>query len=88
MSISLTISNLDDETFRRLQAEAQRRGSDIESVAKTLLAENLPAGMLPTPAKGQYRDASSLAGTWSEQDYQEFMTTVAEFGRIDPEAWQ
>ena len=70
MSVSLTISNLDDETFRRLQAEAQRRGVDIESTAKSVLASNLPATATERSERlngPPYHDLDFLAGTWTDQ---------------------
>ncbi|HEY2760110.1 MAG TPA: hypothetical protein VGI75_05185 [Pirellulales bacterium] len=88
MSIPLTLSNLDDEIFRRLELEAKRRSVDIETVAKELLIERLQTQCTPAVGNGKFRDASSLAGTWNESEYQEFMSATADFGRIEPEAWQ
>jgi hypothetical protein len=91
MSTSLTISNLDDETFRRLQAEANRTGSDPESVAKSVLAKNLPAapaGSNGFPEGPPYHDLDFMFGTWTEEEYQQFMNVLAEQRRIDPELWQ
>lgn len=91
MSVSLTISNLDDETFRRLRAEAKRTGSDPESVAKSVLAKNLPA---PPPAENgfppgpPYHDLDFLIGTWTEEEASQFEEAVADCRRIDPEMWQ
>jgi plasmid stability protein len=85
MSVTLTISNLEDETFRRLQAEAQRSGADLQTVARKVLAENLPPESTPESTNGKHRDVSTLAGTWTEDEYQQFMAAIADFGRIDPE---
>lgn len=88
MSISLTIPNLDDETFRRLQAEAQRTGSNPESVAQKVLSDNLPS--LPTagPVGGKYRDLSAIAGSWTDEEYRQFLEAVADCRCIDPEIWK
>ena len=91
MSVSLTISNLDDETFRRLQAEAQRTGSDPESVAKTVLAKSLPAapgGPNGFPEGPPFHDLDFLAGTMSEEEANHLLEIIAEQRRIDPEDWQ
>ena len=47
MSVNLTISNLDNETFRLLQIEAERCGGDVPSVASALLAEHLKSNNVP-----------------------------------------
>jgi plasmid stability protein len=88
MSVSLTISNLDEETFRRLQAEAKRSGSDPETVARKLLTDNLQTPSDAAPPRRKRRDLSALAGSWTEEEYQEFMDAIADFGRIEPEMWQ
>jgi plasmid stability protein len=91
MSVSLTISNLDDETFRRLQAEAQRTGSDPISVAKSVLARNLPAAPVATPempAGPPYHDLDFMFGTWTEEEAKQFLDILSEQRQIDPELWQ
>ena len=91
MSVSLTISNLDDETFRRLQAEAKRTGSDPATVAKSVLEKNLPkepAASGGTLRRLPHHDLDHLAGTWTEEEYQEFMAAIADFGKIEPEEWR
>lgn len=87
MSVSLTISNLDDDTFRRLQAEAQRRGVDLPAAASAVLAEGLKSQ--PSLRSGMpHHDLDHLAGTWSEAEAKEFLDAIADFGRIEPEMWQ
>ena len=89
MSMSLTISNLDDETYRRLQADALLHGSDVESIARNALTKGLAADRAISPANGPpYRDLDFMAGTWTEAETQEFLEIVGEFRRIDPEIWQ
>lgn len=91
MSVSFTISNLDDETFRRLQIEAQRRGVDLESAARSVLASNLPA-VEQTPRGATngppYHDLDFLVGTWSEDEAQSFLDAVSQFRPIDRDVWQ
>lgn len=89
MSISLTLSNLDGETYRLLQAEATRKHSDVESVAKTALAKGLEVERLAKLPKGPpYHDLDFLAGTWTESEAKEFLDIVSEFRHIDREIWQ
>lgn len=91
MSISLTIADLDDETFRRLKAEADRRGVEIEVVAKNLLTKNLPATTAPINGGTNgppYHDLDFLSGTWTEQEAKDFLESISDLRRIDPELWQ
>ena len=91
MSVNLTISNLDDETFRRLKAEAERTGSDPESVAKDVLAKSLQVKHFkPTemPEGPPYHDLDFLIGTMSEEEANQFLEVLAEQRQIDPEMWQ
>jgi hypothetical protein len=91
MSVSLTISNLDDETFRRLQMEAQRRGQDVESLSRSLISRGLPVAaansgeISPGPP---YHDLDFMIGTWTDQEANEFTNIVSDFRRIDPEMWR
>jgi plasmid stability protein len=101
MSISFTISNLDDETFRRLQAEAQRTGSDPESVAKSVLANGLSTDAAAvgsvigeqkaskiSPGAVPHHDLDYLAGTWTEEEAKQFLEAIADCRRIDLDEWQ
>ena len=35
-----------------------------------------------------FRDLDHLAGTWSEEEYQQFMLALREQRQIDPEMWK
>jgi hypothetical protein len=35
-----------------------------------------------------YHDLDSLAGTWSDQEANEFLAAVSEFNRVDEKLWQ
>ena len=87
MSVNLTISNLDNETFRLLQIEAERRGGDVPTVASALLAEHLKSNNVPR-GDVPHHDLDHLAGTWSAAEANEFLEAIADFGRVEPEAWQ
>jgi hypothetical protein len=88
MSVSLTIPDLDDDTYRRLEAEAQRRGADVESIAKKAIEKGLGGDHAATLTGPPYHDLDFLAGTWSEEEAREFEKNTSEFRRIDPEMWQ
>jgi hypothetical protein len=87
MSAPLTISDVDAETMQRLEAEARRRGVDVNVLARDLLQQGLPPNT-PASANGPFHDLDFLAGSWSEADAAEFETATADFQKIDPELWK
>jgi hypothetical protein len=87
MSISITIDNLDDAVVERLEAEARRRGMNIESAVKELLHEALERTGNHEAASVQH-DLDTLAGTWSEEEANEFLEVVKDFGHVDKDLWR
>lgn len=75
MSISITIDNLDAAVAERLEAEARRRGLDVEAVVKELLREALTQKGRQASVPMQH-DLDSLAGTWSEEEANEFLSAI------------
>jgi hypothetical protein len=87
MSASITIDNLDPITFSRLEAEAARRGSDIPSTAVELLRGSL--GVPPVQSSPDRAERlAALAGTWSDEEADAFLASIADFGRVDEELWK
>ncbi len=87
MTTSLTIDNLDAEIIECLQAEADRRGVDVGAVAKQVLEEGL--GPVTKGSAGPpYRDLKALAGTWSDEEAEAFLSIIADFDRIDEDMWK
>ena len=87
MATSLTIDPLDDNTLRRLEAEARRRGLDVSSMA----AELLKAGLeLPQRSRGGAagRTLKELAGTWSRKEADHFLATISDLEQVDEQLWQ
>ena len=84
---SITIDNLDAEVLERLRAEADRRGMDISAVVKELLKDGLRPIPTNTPAR-LHHDLDALAGTWSDEAAEAFLSAVADFEQIDEELWK
>ncbi|MGH7200051.1 MAG: FitA-like ribbon-helix-helix domain-containing protein [Planctomycetaceae bacterium] len=82
MSVSITVANLDDETFERLRAQAERQGREIEAVAGEILRDSLKA--LPDAEQtDDDRILAELAGTWTDEEAEAFLNAIADFDRID-----
>jgi hypothetical protein len=83
MSTTITIQGVEESVARRLEAEARRRGLSTEEFALELIRRALGAG------RGQtYHDLDSLAGTWSEEQADEFLAAVADFEKVDETLWR
>ena len=87
MPNSITLDNLDAELLNRLRAEAKKRGIDLGTMVKELLNDSF--GPLPkTTDISRHDDLDELAGTWSDDEADAFLATIADFGRVDEELWK
>lgn len=84
---SMSIRGLDEQTLAQLKQQADQEGGSLNSLVLRLLQGAAPAG----PSAGALRkfdDLDGLAGTWSEQDAQDFARHTAAFAEVDPALWQ
>ncbi len=81
MSNSITVDNLDAELMKCLRVEAKKRGMDLGTMVKELLNDSF--GLLPkTTDISPPDDLEELAGTWSDDEADAFLATIADFGRV------
>lgn len=89
MTDPITLDSLDREVMSRLRAEAGRRGIEVGELIAELLSSALGATPLdsekPTSPK---RSLADLAGTWSHEEAEAFLATVADFEQIDQDMWK
>ncbi len=85
MATSIQIDDLDDLTVERLQSEAARRGIDFKSLIAEILREKAAT---TTASSKTHHDLDALAGTWSEEEANEFLANIADLGQIDPTLWK
>jgi len=77
---------MDEQLARRIEDEARNRGTSMNKVIKTLLAQSL--GMKPS-AEGAHRATfSEFCGVWSSDEASEFSSRVADLERVDAEDWR
>ena len=88
MGASITITDLDPSTLRRLESEAHRRGIDVAALAKELLSQAAPPDPASLPNGQLHHDLDPLAGTWSDADARAFEAAVADFGHVDQDPWK
>lgn len=84
---SITIDNLDDATARWIEKEAERRGTDKETLALLLIRKGIEREGEHTSPRS-HEDLDSLAGTWTEEQAAEFMNAVSFFDQVDEKLWQ
>lgn len=79
---TLTIRNVPPEVAEALEREKRRRGESLNQTVIDLLSQGLGVGT--TRSNGLAR----LAGSWSEEEFQEFERAVAPFEEIDEDLWR
>ncbi len=82
---SITVHNIDDTLSDLIQAEARRNGHSLNMTIKNILHRSLTAKATGTSNK---IDLSEFIGTWTKDDYQEFIQNTKDQERIDWEEWK
>ncbi|MGB4269122.1 MAG: hypothetical protein WBK20_08075 [Spirochaetota bacterium] len=82
--IQIIIRKLPQKTYHQLQMLAKKNKTSINKTIITLINKSL--GIDDTTDKA--RDLIDVAGTWSEQDFKEFMSNTKDFAAIDDEVWK
>ena len=83
---SITIHNLEPELEKGITAEAKRLGLSLNKTIKKLLRDSM--NLSPEKKSGKKADFSDLAGTWTQEEYDEFEKNTAIFEKIDEEMWK
>lgn len=83
MSISIAIQDLDEPTASWILREAETRGLSVEAVVLELIRQGITSLQLRT-----YDDLDSLAGTWTDQEADEFLDAIADLAQVDEKLWQ
>lgn len=80
----LTVRNVPPELAEALRKEKNRRGKSVNQVVIELLRQAL--GLEP----GQVRSngLAALAGTWTQEELEEFEAAIAPLEVIDEELWR
>jgi hypothetical protein len=85
MARVLTLRGVDDETAVLLKAEAERRGSSVNSLVLQYVRKGLGIGKLP---RARYDDLDGFLGSWSREEAEAFLQSLTDFEVIDDEAWR
>lgn len=87
MDSNITLNNLDKSLLQKLRSEAKRKGMDMNSLILNLIRKSLG---LETPDANDSasKDLKQLSGTWSPDEYNEFISNTESFNKIDDHLWQ
>jgi hypothetical protein len=87
MNDPITIRHLDDATADWVEDQAARRGLDKETILLELIHRGLDLEQKKTEFP-KFRDLDLLAGTWSEEEADEFDRAIASLRTIDEDFWR
>ncbi len=82
---TLTIRGIDPVLSNAIKSLAVENQESINQTALKILKD--AAGVSFKPVFRTFTDLDALAGTWSEDDEQQFNQVVAHFNKIDQELW-
>ena len=82
---AITVRNLPPAVAKAVKEKARREKLSLNRAVVRLLEE--ATGEKPGK-KVIHHDLDHLAGTWSEEEYQQFMAALREQRQIDPGMWR
>ena len=80
----LTVRNLPARVAEAVRAESRRRGLSLNQTVIELLAAATGVGHDPAATNG----LEQLAGTWSEDEFDQFEAALNDMSHIDDELWR
>ena len=87
MEHPVVITQLDPKATEWIMREAERTGRSIEAIAAQLIYRGLEAENAQLDDT-LYHDLDALAGTWSDEEADEFRQAIADLEKVDPSLWQ
>jgi hypothetical protein len=87
MGVSVTVENLDADIVDRLHVEALRRGVDVGVVIKQIIRDGLYFRTAPDSTQ-THHDLDALAGTWTTEDAESFLSATANLREVDEDLWK
>ena len=84
----ITVRDIGGELHRAIKKEASRRGVSMNRYVLAILREavGLNDGLRKPPE--EYQDLDHLAGTWTDQDYADFVEQFEAQRSVDDDLWR
>lgn len=83
---TLTIRGIDTELDQKIKEKANISGESINKIVLQLLKSAF--GLEKNRVFPTYHDLDDLAGTWTQNDEDEFNKNIQELNEIDKELWE
>ena len=84
---AITVRNLPPKVKKAILERARKERLSLNKVVVRLLEE--ATGAVATEAKRPlHHDLDRFAGTWSKEEYDEFMQALGEQRTIEPDVWK
>lgn len=87
MDKEIIIKNIDQVILDRLKFEADRQGIDIKVVILQLIKKSLGLERISDKLTN-YHDLDDLAGTWTNEEFNDFSLNTIGFNQIDKNLWE
>ncbi len=84
----LTIRGVDKELHHALRRRADQHGMSINRYVLSVIRESVGLANGGVLRDSEFDDLDDLAGTWTQQDYEEFKGQLQAQRSIDTELWQ
>ena len=84
----LTIRGVDDELHRALRSRADQHGMSINRYVLSVIKESVGLANGGVLCDAEFDDLDDLAGTWTQEDYDEFKGQLNIQRSIDTELWK
>ena len=81
---TMTIRNIPDEVAVVLKSIADQSDASVNTTIVRLLSDKV----LPRRRKRTVNDFSKYCGGWSQKEFDEFESVVADCGKVNPEDWK
>ena len=86
--MQIEVPQIDPTLWKRFSLEARHRGTDVSELLDEALRQFLGMPQLRfTPKEEEDRVFERLAGTWTQEEAEEFERNTAYFSRIDHDIW-
>jgi len=87
MEKNIILSDIDSVLLTRLNFEAKSQGTDLKTLIISIIRKSL--GLEKSYNNSIfYNDLDHLSGTWTSEDYNDFVTKTSGLNTIDDELWR
>ena len=83
---TISLRGIDEELAESLKKTAEKTGGSINKTVLEILRKSL--GLSSKKRERVFHDLDDLAGTWSDDDWEQFKKATRHFAGIDKDLWK